>query len=146
MIDKGFKIIIDYAHTPDAVKNILMCVNEMATGNIYVIIGCGGNRDKTKRPIMAQIATSYSTKAIFTSDNPRNENAHDIINDMINDLSNNNYEIELNRKKAILKGIQKCQKGDILLILGKGHENYQIIGNERIHFDDKEIVLEYFRR
>lgn len=146
MIDKGFKIIIDYAHTPDAVKNILMCVNEMATGNIYVIIGCGGNRDKTKRPIMAQIATSYSTKAIFTSDNPRNENADDIINDMIRDLSNNNYEIETNRKKAILKGIQKCQKGDILLILGKGHENYQIIGNERIHFDDKEIVLEYFRR
>ena len=146
MIDKGFKIIIDYAHTPDAVQNILMCVNEMATGNIYVVIGCGGNRDKTKRPIMAQIATSYSTKAIFTSDNPRNENVDDIINDMINDLYNSNYEIEINRKKAILKGIQKCQKDDILLILGKGHENYQIIGNEKIHFDDKEIVLEYFRR
>ena len=146
IIDKGFKIIIDYAHTPDAIKNILSCVNEMATGNIYVIIGCGGNRDKTKRPLMAQIATTYSTKAIFTSDNPRNENADEIIADMIKDLSNNNYEIEINRKKAIFKGIQKCKKNDILLILGKGHENYQIIGNERIHFDDKETVLEYFRR
>lgn len=146
IIDKEFKIIIDYAHTPDAIKNILSCVNEMATGNIYVIIGCGGNRDKTKRPLMAQIATTYSTKAIFTSDNPRNENADEIIADMIKDLSNNNYEIEPNRKKAIFKGIQKCKKNDILLILGKGHENYQIIGNERIHFDDKETVLEYFRR
>ncbi len=140
---KDNKIIIDYAHTPDAVENILKCVHEITTGKIYVIIGCGGDRDKEKRPIMAKISTDYADNVIFTSDNPRSENASDIIDDMIEKLDNNNYEIEINREKAISKGIQKCIKNDILLILGKGHENYQIIGNEKIHFDDKEIVLKY---
>lgn len=140
------KIIIDYAHTPDAVENIISAFKVFASGNIYVVIGCGGNRDKEKRPIMASIATELADYVIFTSDNPRYENPEDIINDMIKNLETDNYEIEINREKAIVKGIQKCIKNDILLILGKGHEDYQIIGNDKIHFDDKEIVLKYCRR
>lgn len=139
-------IIIDYAHTPDAVENVIKSVREISKGSIYTIIGCGGNRDKLKRPIMANVATKLSDYVIFTSDNPRYENPDDIISDMIRNLENNNYEIEINREKAIIKGIQKCNKNDILLILGKGHETYQVIKNKKIHFDDKEIVLEYIRR
>lgn len=140
------QIIIDYAHTPDAVQNTISSIKMLVKGQIYVIIGCGGNRDREKRPMMAKIATELADYVIFTSDNPRDEDPKDIILDMIENLSATNYEIEINREKAIIKGIQKCIKNDILLILGKGHENYQIIKNERLHFDDKEIVLEYFRR
>lgn len=139
--DDTNKIIIDYAHTPDAVKQILKTVKTFAKNKIYVIIGCGGNRDKTKRPIMAKIATDYADYAIFTSDNPRNENPEDIIKDMVDQLDKSNYEIEINREKAIIKGIQKLNINDILIILGKGHETYQIIKDEKIHFDDREIVI-----
>lgn len=139
--DDTNKIIIDYAHTPDAVKQIINTVKTFSKGKIYVIIGCGGNRDKTKRPIMAKIATDLADYAIFTSDNPRNEEPIEIINDMIKNLDNSNYEIELNREKAIIKGIQKLNINDILMILGKGHETYQIINNNKVHFDDKEIVI-----
>lgn len=140
------KIIVDYAHTPDAVQNVISSVRELTKGHIYVIIGCGGNRDKEKRPMMAQIATELADYVIFTSDNPRNEEPEDIINDMVENLNTTNYEIEINREKAIIKGIQKCIKNDILLILGKGHENYQIIKDKKLYFDDKKIVLEYCRR
>ena len=140
------QIIIDYAHTPDALENILLSVREFCKGKIYVILGCGGNRDKTKRPIMAKIATDLADYAIFTSDNPRDEDPSKIIEDMINDLENDNYEVDVNREKAINKGIQKLGKNDILLLLGKGHETYQVIKNERIHFDDKEKVLNFIRR
>lgn len=139
---KTNKIIVDYAHTPDAVSNILAACLELKPEHIYTIIGCGGNRDKTKRPEMALIATKLSTKAIFTSDNPRFEKPEDIIEDMIHSLDNKNYEIIVNRKNAIEKGIQILKNNDILLILGKGHENYQIVGKEKKHFDDKEVVLE----
>lgn len=140
------KIVVDYAHTPDAVQNVIVAAREIVKGKIYVVIGCGGNRDKEKRPMMANIATSFADYVIFTSDNPRGEEPNDIIQDMIKNLDKTNYEIEVNREKAIIKGIQKCIKNDILLILGKGHENYQIVKNERLHFDDKEIVLKYCRR
>ncbi len=136
-------IIIDYAHTPDAVQNILKSVNEYRTGKIFTIIGCGGNRDKTKRPIMGEIATKLSNYVIFTNDNPRNENESEIINDIIKDLKNNNYEVLHDRVEAIKKGISLLNKNDILLILGKGHENYQILNDKTIHHDDKECVLNY---
>ena len=139
-------IIIDYAHTPDAVSKIISTVKEFNKGNIITIIGCGGNRDKTKRPIMGTISTDLSNHVIFTSDNPRYENELDIINDIIKDLKNQNYEIEKDRKEAIKKGIQMLKKNDILLILGKGHENYQIINGEKFHFDDKEEVIKLIRR
>lgn len=136
------RIIIDYAHTPDAVGNILKAVCELKPNHIYTIVGCGGNRDKTKRPEMAKIATDLSTLAIFTSDNPRLEDPNDIIDDMIDHLENTNYEVIVNRKNAIIKGIQMLENNDILLVLGKGHETYQIIGKEKLEFDDKQIVLE----
>jgi len=140
------KIIIDYAHTPDALEKIITSTKEFCNGKILVILGCGGNRDKLKRPIMAKIATNLADYAIFTSDNPRNEEPEMIIEDMIKEINANNYEIEINREKAIEKGIQKLTKNDILLLLGKGHETYQIIKDEKIHFDDKEKVLKYIRR
>ncbi len=136
------RIIIDYAHTPDAVGNILKAVKELKPNHIYTIVGCGGNRDKTKRPEMAKMATNLSTLAIFTSDNPRLEDPNDIIDDMINNLENTNYEVIVNRQNAIIKGIQMLENNDILLVLGKGHETYQIIGKEKLEFDDKQIVLE----
>ena len=136
------RIIIDYAHTPDAVKNVINAVKELNPNHIYTIIGCGGNRDKTKRPEMAKIATDLSDYAIFTSDNPRLEDPNDIIDDMIKNLQNTNYETIVNRKNAIIKGIQKLENNDILLVLGKGHETYQIIGKEKLEFDDKQIILE----
>lgn len=135
-------IIVDYAHTPDAVENVIDCIKELNPSHIYTIIGCGGNRDKKKRPIMGEIATSKSDYVIFTSDNPRYENPQDIINAMTVNLSKKNYEIEINREKAIIRGIQIINKNDILLVLGKGHETYQIIGNTKIDMDDKKIILE----
>ena len=136
------RIIIDYAHTPDAVSNVIGAVKELNPNHIYTIVGCGGNRDKTKRPEMARIATHLSDYAIFTSDNPRLEDPNDIIEDMIHHLENKNYETITNRKNAIIKGIQMLENNDILLVLGKGHETYQIIGKEKIDFDDKQTVLE----
>ena len=133
-------IIIDYAHTPDAVEKIIKSVTYLGN-NLITIIGCGGNRDKTKRPIMGEIATKLSDYVIFTSDNPRNENPLDIINDIVQNIDTFNYEIEENREKAIKKGIQKLKKNDILLLLGKGHEDYQIINGCKYHFSDMEVVL-----
>lgn len=135
-------IIIDYAHTPDAVEKALLAIKELNPNHIYTIVGCGGNRDKSKRPIMGKIATINSNKVIFTSDNPRFEDPDSIINDIVQKLDKNNYEIEVNRKKAIIRGIQLLEENDILMILGKGHEDYQIIKDKKIYFDDKKIVLD----
>lgn len=134
-------IIIDYAHTPDAVDNIINSCIELKPKNIITLVGCGGNRDKSKRPIMANIACNLSNYVIFTSDNPRDEEPENIINDMIQGLDKTNYEIEVNREKAIIKGIQKLENSDILLVLGKGHETYQLINGKKYDFDDKLIVL-----
>lgn len=143
---KSNTIIIDYAHTPDATENIINAVKSLNYNNVYTIIGCGGERDKDKRPIMGKMATDLSDFVILTSDNPRNEEPSRIIDDMIQNVDNENYEIIINRKIAIKKGIQKLVKNDILLILGKGHEKYQVIGNSKIEFDDKKIVLDIIRR
>ena len=139
-------IIIDYAHTPDAVENILLALEPLKENKIYTIIGCGGNRDKEKRPIMGKIATELSDYVIITSDNPRDEDPNKIANDMIQNIDTDNYEIIINRKNAINRGIQMLEKSDILLILGKGHEKFQVIGNDKIEFDDKKIVLDIIRR
>ena len=135
-------IIIDYAHTPDAVLNVIKAVKELNPNHIITIIGCGGDRDSFKRPIMSDIACSNSDYVIFTNDNPRSENPNNIISDMLHNLDKFNYEIILNREKAIIKGIQMLSFNDILLVLGKGHETYQIINNIKYDFDDKKIVLE----
>ncbi|MGN1323937.1 MAG: UDP-N-acetylmuramoyl-L-alanyl-D-glutamate--2,6-diaminopimelate ligase [Bacilli bacterium] len=138
-------IVVDYAHTPDAVLNILKSVLEYREGKVYTIIGCGGDRDRTKRPIMGDIATTYSDYVIFTNDNPRCEDEKQIMDDIVCNLDRNNYEIIYDRKLAIEKGISLLKEKDILLILGKGHEDYQIIGKEKTHFDDKEVVLEIIK-
>lgn len=136
-------IIVDYAHTPDAVLKIITSCRELNPEHIYTVIGCGGDRDKTKRPIMSKIACENSDYVILTSDNPRSEDPNQIIDDMLQNLDNKNYEIVINREKAIEKGIQRLLKNDILLVLGKGHETYQIIGNTKYDFDDKQIVSKY---
>lgn len=145
IVYKNNYIIIDYAHTPDAVEKIINAARDTFAKKIITIIGCGGNRDKTKRPIMGRISTTLSDYVIFTSDNPRCENPKSIIDDIVNNLENDNYEIIIDRKEAILNTIKNLDNS-CLLILGKGHEDYQIINNEKIHFSDKEIVLDYINK
>lgn len=135
--------VVDYAHTPDAVLKIITSFTENKIGKIYTILGCGGDRDPKKRPIMGNIATTYSDYVIFTNDNPRTEDEKQIMNDIIKGVKKDNYEIIFNREEAIKKGISLIQKNDILLVLGKGHENYQIIGHEKKHFDDMECLKKW---
>lgn len=135
-------IFVDYAHKPDAVKKVLENTKDFCTGKIITIIGCGGNRDKTKRPIMGNIASENSDYVIFTNDNPRNEEPEEIMKDIIEGVKKENYEIILDRKKAIKKGISLLKESDVLLILGKGHEDYQIVKGIKYHLDDMECVME----
>ena len=139
--------IVDYAHTPDALENVLKTINDIRTKNeqLITVVGCGGNRDKAKRPIMAGIATELSDKVILTSDNPRNEDPEVIINEMEEGIAPQNYKKSLSitdRKQAIKTACQLAQPNDIILIAGKGHENYQEIKGVRYHFDDMETVTE----
>jgi UDP-N-acetylmuramoyl-L-alanyl-D-glutamate--2,6-diaminopimelate ligase len=139
--------IVDYAHTPDALENVLKTINDIRTKNeqLITVVGCGGNRDKTKRPIMAGIASDLSDKAIFTSDNPRNEDPEAIIAEMELGVAPQNYKKMLtitDRKQAIKTACQLAQPNDIILIAGKGHETYQEINGIRHDFDDMKIVKE----
>ena len=137
--------VIDYAHTPDAVEKVIEAYTALKKARIITIVGCGGDRDSKKRPIMGGIASELSDYVIFTSDNPRTEDPKKIMDDIIAGVKKDNYEIELDRKTAIDKGIKMLEKEDILLILGKGHEDYQIIGHEKIHLDDSEEVLKHIK-
>lgn len=143
---KENSIFIDYAHTPDAVINVLKNAQEYKQGKIITVIGCGGDRDRTKRPLMGKAAENYSDYVILTNDNPRTEDEKQIIDDIVAGLSKTNHEVIFNRKEAIEKGIKMLTQNDILMILGKGHEDYQIIGREKHHFSDKEVVLEYIEK
>jgi UDP-N-acetylmuramoyl-L-alanyl-D-glutamate--2,6-diaminopimelate ligase len=139
--------IVDYAHTPDALDNVLKTINNIRTKNeqLITIVGCGGNRDKAKRPIMAAIATDLSDKIILTSDNPRDENPEEIINEMEQGVAPQNHKKLLtitDRKQAIKTACQLAQPNDIILIAGKGHETYQEVKGVRQHFDDMETVKE----
>lgn len=141
----GFTAIVDYAHTPDALENVISTINEILQGNgkLITVVGCGGNRDKGKRPMMAQEAVNGSWKAILTSDNPRDEEPMDILNDMLAGLDADQKAKSLtivDRREAIKTACALAQKGDVVLIAGKGHENYQIIKGVKSHFDDKEEV------
>ena len=141
-IDADFTVIVDYAHTGDALENILKSVNELKTGRVISVFGCGGDRDKGKRPIMAEIAEKYSDLTVATSDNPRTEDPEEILKDVVKGFKKENHIIEVDRKKAIAIAVQNAKKDDIIVIAGKGHETYQIIGREKIHFDDREVVQE----
>jgi len=147
--DNGVIAIVDYAHTPDALKNVLETINNIRTNNekLITVIGCGGDRDKTKRPKMAHIASQLSTQAIFTSDNPRTENPETILEEMEEGVSAENLKKIItisDRGQAIKTACKFSETGDILLIAGKGHENYQEISGERFHFDDLVEVKKYF--
>lgn len=139
------RVIVDYAHTPDAVRNIIKSVRQYSKGRIITLIGCGGDRDKKKRPLIGNIASKYSDYVYFTSDNPRTEEPNEIINDMIKKVDKDNYEVILEREDAIKKAIGELKQDDILLVLGKGHENYQIIGKEKFPFNDTEVVKKYLK-
>jgi UDP-N-acetylmuramoyl-L-alanyl-D-glutamate--2,6-diaminopimelate ligase len=139
--------IVDYSHTPDALENVLKTINDIRTKNeqLITVVGCGGNRDKAKRPIMAGIATELSDKVILTSDNPRNEDPEVIINEMEQGVAPQNYKKSLSitdRKQAIKTACQLAQPNDIILIAGKGHETYQEVNGVRHHFDDMETITE----
>lgn len=136
-------VIIDYAHTPAAIENVINSVKEFTKGNIYVVFGCTGDRDKTKRPIMTKLVLENTCKAIITVDDPHNEDPNLIVKDMISGLENSNYRVCLDRGKAIEIGMDLLDKSDTLLILGKGHEDVIIVGDKRVPFNDKEKVLEY---
>jgi UDP-N-acetylmuramoyl-L-alanyl-D-glutamate--2,6-diaminopimelate ligase len=149
--DDVITAIIDYAHTPDALKNVLETINDIRTGNenVITVVGCGGDRDKTKRPKMAHIASQLSNLAIFTSDNPRTENPQSILDEMEAGVSVENYKktlTVLDRKQAIKTACKLSKTGDIILIAGKGHENYQETNGNRIHFDDLEEVVNCFNQ
>lgn len=145
----GAAAIVDYAHTPDAIKNVLGTVNEVlrGRGNIITVVGAGGNRDKGKRPLMAQEAVKGSNRVIITSDNPRFEEPQEIINDMLAGLTDEQKKNVLSiadRKEAIRTACALAQKGDVVVVAGKGHENYQEIKGVKHHFDDKEVIREIF--
>ena len=150
--DNKVTVIIDYAHTPDAIENVISTINNIkkSTQNLITVIGCGGDRDKDKRPIMGKISSDLSSKVIFTSDNPRSEDPKSIINDMVQGVSNfnsNKISIELERKKAIRKAKENSNEGDIVLIAGKGHEDYQELdNNKKIYFNDLKIAKEIFNK
>ena len=136
-------IIVDYAHTPDAIENILKTIKPICEGNLYVVFGCTGSRDKTKRPIMTNMVLNNVTKAIITIDDPHDEDPKEIVNDMLKGINLTNYEICLDRKKAIHLGMDLLRENDFLLILGKGHEEFIIFKDKKIPFNDKNEVLSY---
>ena len=147
---KGFTAIVDYAHTPDALVNVLNAIDEILChrGEVITVCGAGGNRDKGKRPLMAHEAARLSDKLIITSDNPRFEEPQDIINDMlagITDEERGKVLSIVDRKEAIRTACMLAKKGDVILVAGKGHENYQEIKGVKHHFDDKEVLLEIFQ-
>ena len=139
----GGEAVIDYAHTPDAVDKIISAFLENKKGKVITIVGCGGDRDPLKRPIMGNIASEKSDYVIFTSDNPRTEDPKAILDDIIKGVRKDNYEVEIDRPTAIRKCLDMIGKNDVLLILGKGHEDYQIIGHTKHHLDDAEEVRKY---
>ena len=143
----GYKAIVDYAHTPDALSNVIDTINEIrqGEGKLITVVGCGGNRDKGKRPIMAQEAVNGSDQVILTSDNPRNEDPQEIINDMLAGLDMNQKRKTIaipDRYQAIKTACMLAQSGDVILVAGKGHEDYQEINGVKHHFDDREVLQE----
>lgn len=140
-----FDIIIDYAHSPDSLEKILKTTREFTKNRLISVFGCGGDRDKTKRPIMGKIGTDLSDIAFITSDNPRTEEPMDIINDILKGVETKNYKVVCSRKEAIKEAIKTAKKGDVIVIAGKGHEDYQVLKDKTIHFDEREIVSDIVR-
>jgi UDP-N-acetylmuramoyl-L-alanyl-D-glutamate--2,6-diaminopimelate ligase len=139
---------VDYAHTDDALKNVLSTLKPLCKGRLILVFGCGGDRDKTKRPRMARVAEQFADNIFVTSDNPRTERPAAIIEDILQGFSNPsalNLTVQPDRKLAIEAAIKNAKTGDIVLIAGKGHENYQIIGTEKTHFSDVETAAGFLQ-
>lgn len=144
---KGYSVLVDYAHTPDGLENVLSTIKEFAKGNIITVFGCGGDRDRTKRPIMGKIAATYSDHVFITSDNPRTEDPISILDEVevgVKAITSHYVKVE-DRKVAIEMALSEAKDKDVVLIAGKGHENYQILKDRIIHFDDSEIVNAYLQ-
>ena len=149
--DRNIMAIVDYAHTPDALNNVLSTIDNLRTKNeqLITVLGCGGNRDQEKRPKMASIATSYSDKVILTSDNPRFESPDEILDDMMNGVSpvyHKRVMRVVDRREAIRVACNLANKRDVILVAGKGHENYQEVQGEKVHFDDKKILIQMLNK
>ena len=141
-MELGYDIVVDYAHTPDGLENILSCARDFTKGRLIGVFGCGGDRDKTKRHIMGEIGSRLCDITVITSDNPRSENPMNIINDIIIGIKKDNYKVVENRKEAIKEAINMARPLDVIVIAGKGHEDYQVLKDKTIHFDEREIVKE----
>jgi len=149
-IGQPFSVIVDYAHTPDGLENILKTAQQIAKRRIIVVFGCGGDRDKTKRPIMGKLAAEYGNIVIATSDNPRSEDPETILNEIeigvkLGLSTGKIYEKISDRRQAIARALEMAESNDIVIIAGKGHENYQILKDKTISFDDKEVVKEIIK-
>ncbi|MDU1053659.1 UDP-N-acetylmuramoyl-L-alanyl-D-glutamate--2,6-diaminopimelate ligase [Clostridium baratii] len=141
-----YEIIIDYAHTPDGLENILKTAREFTRGRLISVFGCGGDRDKVKRPQMGKIGTDLSDVAVITSDNPRSEEPDSIIDDIIAGIEKDNYIRITNRHEGIEKAMEIAEEGDVIVIAGKGHETYQILNTGTIHFDEREVIEEILKK
>ena len=143
---KPFSVFVDYAHTDDALENVLTALRPLTRGKLWCVFGCGGDRDRSKRPRMASVAARHADRVVVTSDNPRTEDPMAIINDVLTGFDGNlkRVTIEKDRLRAIHATLQNAERNDVVLIAGKGHENYQIVGTERLHFDDIETVEAFF--
>jgi UDP-N-acetylmuramoyl-L-alanyl-D-glutamate--2,6-diaminopimelate ligase len=133
---------VDYAHTPDALKKVLEMLNRLKEGRLILVFGCGGDRDRAKRSVMGEIASHLADLTIITSDNPRSEEPVSIIEDIKKGFAGNSYKVIENRRDAIYEGVRMANENDVLLVAGKGHEDYQIIGSKVFHFSDREVIEE----
>ena len=145
---KGWTAIVDYAHTPDALENCLKTIHDVLPkkerGNIITVFGAGGDRDKTKRPLMGEVAGRLSDLVIVTSDNPRTENPETIVDEVLGGITQHASVLrEVDRALAIERALFAAKKGDVVLVAGKGHEDYQIIGKEKRHFSDREVIEQF---
>lgn len=143
--DLGFRVVVDYAHTAESMENVLQTLRDLNPQRLITVFGCGGDRDKTRRPKMGKVAAAYSDLVFITSDNPRTEDPASIIRDIVSGLvedgvDQSRYTVIEDRAEAIERAVREARSGDIVAILGKGHEDYQIIGHEKIHFDDREVA------
>ena len=143
-----YSVILDYAHTPDGLENILKTARDITSGRLVTLFGCGGDRDAAKRPIMGEVAGRYSDFCIITSDNPRSEEPMAIINDILPGIKKTDcpYEVIENRRQAIEFALRNARANDVIILAGKGHETYQLIKGQTIHFDEREIVAEILER
>lgn len=146
--NKNFTVIIDYAHTPDGLEKVMETISQFAKGRKIVVFGAGGDRPKSRRPLMGEVAARYSDLCIVTSDNPRTENPEEIVKDIVEGIEKEkgNYVVIVDRREAIEYAIKNSQPDDVILLAGKGHETYQIIGDKKIPFDERKIVLDTINR